>query len=162
MNGHEEKHDTNADTPTTFVCPSCGEEKDNSGKKKRSINQSAVAAAACLDRGFQKSLRLQYPIISCQPCALLCEKAAHMARWAYPSYPAFIADRKAHRAVYATSVISSNNRNLRAVLDAMMKGSIHDMRVGIFDQVTGLAVGSVVHVERRMGPNQNKPGGLAK
>ena len=85
-----------------------------------------------------------------------------MVRWAYPSYTAFMVNGRGSNAVHATSVISSNNKTLRAVLNDMIKGSINDMRVEIFDQVSGFAVGSVVYVERRMGPNENKPGGMAR
>ena len=162
MNGHEEKHDTNTNTPTVFVCPGCGEQKNNSSNKKRSINKSAVAAAACIDRGFVKSFGFQYPIISCRSCACLSDRVVQMVRWAYPSYTAFIVNGRGSIAVYATAVISSNNKTLRAVLNDLIKGSINDMRVEIFDQVSGFAVGSVVYVERRMGPNENKPGGMAR
>jgi hypothetical protein len=70
-----------------------------------------------------------------------------MVRWAYPSYTAFMVNGRGSNAVHATSVISSNNKTLRAVLNDMIKGSINDMRVEIFDQVSGFAVGSVVYVD---------------
>ena len=103
------------------MCCCCGQLTKRQ-RQTYSVNKSAVAVAACIERRFSDKLSLQFPFRACTACTKVAQLAVQMARWGFPSCSAFSKTGRGNAATEASSVISCRGMTLRAALNKMTEG----------------------------------------